>query len=174
MPPMRTLRPPAITLCIAAFAAALTPAWGQYVWRDKSGRTNYSDLPPPPDVPDKNIVRRPAAGVPVRQPVPAVAAAAAASAAASAASGPRGVDAEIESRRARAEQEKAARAKADEERAAAQRAENCQRARQQLAMLDSGQRVARVDGSGARVVLDDDARAAEAVAVRRVIDSDCR
>lgn len=167
---MRPHRPQAITLCIVALAAALSPAWAQYVWRDKSGRTNYSDLPPPSDVPDKNIVRRPTVGAAARPP----AAPAAASAAASAASASRGVDAEIEARRVRTEQEKAARTKADEERVAAQRAENCQRARQQLAMLDSGQRVARVDESGARIILDDAGRAAEAAAARRVIDSDCR
>jgi hypothetical protein len=164
---MRMTRRLAATVIAAALGGAGLAVQAQYEWRDKAGRLHASDMPPPPDVPDKDILKRPGA-------TPTPRAAAAPAPAPSAASATRGVDAELEARRARAEQEKAARAKADEDRAAVQRAENCQRARQQLALLDSGQRIARVDERGERVILDDQARAAEAAAARRVIGSDCR
>ena len=172
---MRTQRWLAAALVAAALAGAGPLATAQWLWRDNAGRLNASDLPPPPDVPDKNIIKRPvgaaARGVAA---TPAAAPASAAAPAASAASVPRGVDAELEARRARAEQEKAARAKAEDDKLAAQRAENCRRARAQLALIDSGQRIARVDDKGERVVLDDAARAAEAAAAQRAIAADCR
>ena len=155
-------------LCAAALGATSLAVSAQYQWRDKSGRMNISDLPPPADIPDKDIIKRPSPPS-SRRAVPA-----AAPAAASAASAPRGVDPEIEARRSRAEQDKAARAKADDERAATIRAENCQRARQQLSLLDSGQRIARIDSKGERVILDDEARAAEAATARQVVATDCR
>ncbi len=159
--------------CLAALAFALASlhAQAEYQWRDKSGQLHASDLPPPPDVPDKDIIKRPNPNAAARR---SAAAAPAASAAASAASAARGVDPELQARRTKAEQESAERAKADEERNAALRADNCARARSQLALLDSGQRVARVNERGERVFLDDQARAAEAAAARRVIASDCR
>jgi hypothetical protein len=167
----RTLRRAWFCLAAVALIGASVHAGAEYQWRDKSGQLHASDRPPPPDVPDKDILKRPSPNAAV--PHSAVAAPAA-SAAASAASAPRGVDPELQARRARAEQENAERAKADEERAAALRAQNCSRARSQLALLDSGQRIARVNERGERVFLDDQARAEEAAAARRVIASDCR
>lgn len=139
----------------------------QYLWRDKAGQMHASDLPPPADVPDKDVLRRPSASA-ARSAAP-LAAAPPASAGSRA-----GIDPEIDARRAKAEQADKARAKAEEDRLAGQRAENCQRARAQMASLDSGQRLARVNAQGERVVLDDRARADEADTARRVMASDCR
>ena len=156
-----------LALLALLLAAASSGAQAQYLWRDKAGQMHASDLPPPADVADKDVLRRPSASaarsaVPPAEALPASAASRA------------GVDPEIDARRAKAEQADKARAKAEEERLASQRAENCQRARAQMASLDSGQRLARVNAQGERVVLDDKARADEADAARRVITSDCR
>ena len=156
-----------MTLLALLLVVASSGAQAQYLWRDKAGQMHASDLPPPADVADKDVLRRPSASA-ARSAAP-LAAALPASAASRV-----GVDPEIDARRAKAEQADKARAKVEEERLASQRAENCQRARAQMASLDSGQRLARVNAQGERVVLDDKARADEADAARRVISSDCR
>ena len=159
-----------LALLVAAIAAlSLTDvANAQWKWRDSRGQVHVSDIPPPRDVPDKDVLQRPEA--PVRR-APAVAASAPA-ASASAAQAP--VDEQLLEKRKRAEQEQAARAKADEQKAAALRNENCQRARQQLATLDSGERIARITADGGREYLDDDQRAAETRRAREAIASQCR
>lgn len=153
------------------FSVASGSVQAQYLWRDKAGQMHASDLPPPADVPAKDVLRRPSAG---RSASPTAAAPPAASAASASAASRAGVDPEIDARRAKSEQAGKARAKAEEERLAAQQAENCRRARAQMASLDSGQRLARVNATGERVVLDDNARADEADMARRVMASDCR
>lgn len=158
-------------------------AQGQWKWRDAQGRVTVSDLPPPREVADRDILQRPAAVARApATPGPGVAPAAAGGAAAApgsaasapAAARPAPVDKELEARKRAAEAEKAAKAKAEEQRAAAVRAENCKRARQHLATMDSGQRVARINEKGEREVLDDETRAAESRRAREIIASECR
>jgi hypothetical protein len=64
--------------CLVATLLALsaTPADAQWKWRDKDGRVTVSDLPPPRDVAEKDILQRPAAA-PARRPAPVAAAPAA-------------------------------------------------------------------------------------------------
>jgi hypothetical protein len=143
------------------------PADAQWKWRDSRGQIHISDIPPPRDVPDKDVLQRPEPVVRKAAPPPA-----AASAAAVAGKAP--VDAELEERKRKADQEQAARAKADEQKAAAIRKDNCQRARAQLATLDSGQRIARIKADGEREILDDEQRAKEARRAREAIASECR
>ena len=152
-------------------AGLVAPAAAQWKWRDKNGQITVSDLPPPRDVPAKDILQRPdpAAAAAVR---PAAVPASAASAPAVAARPP--VDKELQARKQAAEQEQAARAKADADRLDAQKDENCRRARTHLAALDSGQRIARYNEKGEREVLDDKGRADETKRARDVIASDCR
>lgn len=145
------------------------PAAAQYKWKDSRGQLHASDQPPPRDIPEKNVLQRPAARA-LSTAVPASASAASAPAATNRPP----VDPELQQRRVRADQEAKARAKADEDRLAQQRTENCQRARQQLATLDSGTRLVRVNEKGERVVLDDAARASEMAQARNVIASECR
>jgi hypothetical protein len=158
-------------LSLAALASLMlpSPAEAQWKWRDSRGQIHISDIPPPRDIPDKDVLQRPE--LTVRKPPPA-AAAVAAPAAASA--GKASVDPELEERRKRAEQEQAARAEADKQKAAAVRKDNCQRAREQLATLESGQRIARVKADGEREILDDDQRAKESRRARDAIASECR
>jgi hypothetical protein len=167
------------TAIATALATLQAPAQAQYTWRDAKGQLHASDQPPPREIPDKDIIRRPAA--PRATAAPASPAAATSTAAAASAPGPaRGgpasapVDPELQQRRARAEQEARAKAQADEQRQAALRAENCRRARNHLASLDSGMRIVRPGVNGERVVLDDAARAQEAEQARGVMTSECR
>lgn len=158
-------------LSLAAVACLLlsSPAEAQWKWRDSRGQIHISDIPPPRDIPDKDVLQRPEVTVRKAAPVPAAAASAAASA-----PGKAPVDPELEERRKRSEQEQAARAEADKQRAAAVRRDNCQRAREQLATLDSGQRIARVKADGEREILDDEQRARESRRARELIASECR
>ena len=113
-------------------AALALPADAQWKWRDPSGRVQYSDLPPPPNVAAKDILQRPVAAQ--RQaasvaapPLSALSAASAASGAASQAA--RTIEPELEARRRKGEEEKAARDKAEDQRIAATKADNCSRAK---------------------------------------------
>jgi len=163
-------RPAALCLGLLALLCLASPAEAQWKWRDSRGQIHISDIPPPRDVPDKDVLQRPEAAV--RRPAPAPVAAASAASGALAAKPP--VDAELEAKRKRAEQEQAAQAEADKKKAAAVRKDNCQRAREQLATLDSGQRIARVKADGEREILDDDQRAREARRAREAIATECR
>ncbi|MDE2371408.1 MAG: DUF4124 domain-containing protein [Burkholderiales bacterium] len=156
-------------LAVAALGWAALPAQAQWMWRDAQGHVTVSDRPPPREVPDKDILRRPSAEMRRAAAEPP------ASAAAGAASAPKtALEREVDARKRKAEEDKAAKTKADDAKVAAQKAENCQRARSQQALLASGQRVARVNAQGERVVLDDAGRAEEQRQVDQVIAADCR
>lgn len=146
----------------------LPPAQAQWKWRDQTGQINVSDRPPPRDVPQKDILAR---------PLPELRRAAEPASAASAPARPEvraPVDRELEARKRAADQEQAARLKAEADKAAVDRAENCRRARGHVAALESGQRIARLNESGEREVIDDKGRADELRRAREVIASDCR
>ncbi len=156
------LRP---TLLLVALVLAALPAQAQWKWRDKAGQITASDLPPPRDVPEKDILTRP--DLTQRRPAPPPAAAASGTVRPA-------VDKELEARKRASEQEQQNKAKGDEDRLAQQRAENCRRARGHVAALDTGQRIARTNEKGEREVLDDKGRAEELRRANEVIASDCR
>ena len=166
----------AVPLALATLLMALSPtADAQWRWRDKNGQVNASDRPPPRDVPDKDILSRPAADARRNAAVPAAAPASSAENSAAAASAPpTALEREVQARKRSAEQEQAAKAKAEEERLSAQRAENCRAARGHLAALETGQRISRTNEKGEREVLDDKGRADEQRRAREVVASDCR
>lgn len=151
-------------------------AFAQWKWKDKGGRVQYSDLPPPQSVSDTDILQRPS-GMSAKTPpafAPNSAQAAAAAMAASAASGPAKVEPELEAKRRKAAEEETAKRRAEDEKQNAARAENCQRAKAQLRALDDGMRMARVNAKGEREVLDDKGRAEESKRARDIIGSDCK
>ena len=162
------------TLVVAVALLSALPAEAQWRWRDANGRVTASDMPPPREIPEKDILQRPsaAAKAAAAAATPAASAASAAAAAAPAASAP--ADKDLQARKKAAEQEQQAKAKAEEQRNAAIRADNCARARSHLSTLESGQRLARINDKGEREVLDDKARADEVRRAREVIASDCR
>ena len=159
-------------LAVVLLLGLAAPADAQWMWRDKDGRVNASDRPPPMDVADKDILSRPAPEL-RRAPAPA-ASAAAATATPGAAESRTPLEREVDARKRATEQEQSARLKAEEEKLAANRAENCRRARSHAAALESGQRIARLNDKGEREVLDDKGRAEEIRRAREVIASDCR
>ena len=160
---------------IVALAAFLgltlaLPASAQWKWRDKAGQTQYSDLPPPPGIPESDILQRPNAN-PTRRAAPPAAASPASAAPLVAA---RASDPELEAKRKKAEQDVADKKKAEDAKVAAAKAENCTRAKAHLRTMDSGMRVARTNEKGEREILDDAQRAAEAKRSRDIIASDCQ
>jgi hypothetical protein len=158
--------------CALVAAAVALPAAAQWKWRDKGGHIQYSDLPPPATVSEKDILQRPAAAQ--RRMESASTAASAPSASASAAAEGKAVDPELEAKRRKAEQDEEAKRKAEQERLAAARADNCARARGYLRTLDDGIRIARTNDKGEREILDDKARTEEARRTRDIIASDCK
>lgn len=166
---MRLIRP---VCALVLVLLAASPAMAQWKWKDSAGQVHVSDVPPPREVPDKDILRRPT--VAARAVTSAPSAAPSASGAASSPPAKPKVDPELESRKVKADAEQKAKLKAEEDKLAAQRAENCQRARQQLATLQSGMRIARLNAKGEREILDDAGRAQEQQTAQRVADSDCR
>ncbi len=148
-------------------------ASAQWQWLDKDGRRVFSDLPPPSDIPQKNILKQPAmrslaappAAAPAEGPAPSTAGSPAAAA---------GVDKGLQDKKKQAEEAEAAKRKAEEERVAKVRAENCSRAQQAKAAFDSGTRLSRVNEKGEREFLDDAARAAEGERLQSIISENCR
>ena len=157
-------------LVMMLIAVLCLPASAQWKWRDSTGRTQYSDLPPPPGTPDSSILLRPAAA-----PVRASSAAAAASVASLPLLPPaKTVEPELEKKLREEKEAKAAKAKLEEQKIAAQKADSCTRARNQLLGLNEGLRVASVNSKGEREVLDDKGRADETQRVKAIIKADCK
>lgn len=155
---------------IVLMSSLCMPAAAQWKWRDKSGQTQYSDLPPPQGTPESSVLQRPAGAKLRSMPPPD----AELTASAPGLPAPKAVEPELEAKLRKAEQEKAAKSKAEDDKIAAQKADNCSRARSQVRMIDEGLRVARVNEKGEREVLDDKGRAEEASRARAVIASDCK
>lgn len=154
-------------------ALAAMPVHAQWKWKDAKGQVHVSDLPPPPDVSDKDVLQRPAARAPQRAGAAPVVSAPAAVAPAMAPAKPK-VDPELEARKKKAEQEQAKQEEAEAQKQAAARAENCTRAKGNLTSLESGVRIARSNDKGEREFLDDKQRSDEIARARQVIASECR
>jgi len=157
-----------VVVCLLATAAA-----AQWQWVDNAGRKVFSDRAPPPEVPDKNIVKRPGTRTPTDVTTGPAAAASAPKATASA---PRlsGVDKELVDKKKKAEEAQTAKRQAEEENVLKAKVENCARAKQSKATLDSNLRLARINDKGEREVLDSAARAAELKRAQSIIDAECQ
>ena len=178
-----TVRALAAAFFAALAVAASLPAHAQYQWIDGSGRRVFSDQPPPPGTPQKNILKQPAA----RPAAPAPAADEAESSAADStaapaaapqastpqAAAPTAQDKALQEKLKKAEAEEAAKKKAEADRLAAQKAENCKRAISAKALLDSGQRIMQSDGKGGRSFMSPEQRAAETKRIEEVMRNDC-
>lgn len=165
--------------CVVALPLSASAQWQ---WLDKNGKKVFSDQAPPPDVPEKNILRRvgpqpmarstanPNVDVP---PAEGTGDAAAAPKSASAPK-PSGVDKELEEKTKKAETEEKAKQATEAAKVAKAKADNCALARQGKATVDSGIRLAKVNAQGEREIMDDAGRAAEQRRIQSVIDTDCR
>lgn len=169
-------------LVLALVCTVPTVAIAQWQWIDGAGKKVFSDQSPPPDIPEKNIVRRPMGANPrvsfsqgtAAASEAAVPGAAAAPALAASGARPSGVDKELEEKTKKAEEAEKAKRAAELQKAAQAKAENCNRARQSKATFDSGIRVARLNAQGEREIIDDKARAEEQQRLQSVIASDCK
>jgi hypothetical protein len=144
---MKTSDPLVRTALLAlalAMGSSAAFAQGIWKWRDKDGRVQISDRPPPNEVPDKDILQRPNSA---RMPVAAPAASDAAS--------------------------DAPATRVDTAKRNQTKAENCQRARNHMQGLESGLRLSRTNEQGQREFLDDNARAAEMARTRETIAINC-
>ncbi|VTU28649.1 DUF4124 domain-containing protein [Variovorax sp. PBL-E5] len=159
-----------VACCLPLAASA------QWQWLDKDNKNVFSDQAPPPEVPDKNILRRPTGLTPrVRfSTAPAAPDAAASAASAASPAKPSGVDKDLAEKARKAEEAEKAQKAAEAQKVVQAKAENCTRARQGKATFDSGMRVARLNAQGEREIMDDSARAAEQQRLQSVIDSDCK
>lgn len=172
--------------CLMSMAAS-----AQWQWTDKNGNKVFSDRAPPPDVPEKSILKRPgnwgkaagsmeAAGSAGSSPSPVAAASSprpASSAPQLAGSAPRlsGVDKELAEKKKKVEDEAAAKRKAEEEKVLTAKVENCARAKQAKANFEAGVRIAQVNPkTGEREIMDEAARAAELKRIQAVIEADCK
>lgn len=175
-----TLKTLLLTLCFGTFAATASAQWQ---WVEKDGRKMFSDRPPPAEIAEKDILKRPpgaaraaAASVIVTPGTEVVAGAKPAAAPASKASAPKlsGKDAELEAKKKKADDDEAAKKKAEEEKVAKAKAENCERAKTGLATLQSGMRMSAVNAKGEIEVFDDAKRASETKRVQEVMDASCK
>jgi hypothetical protein len=167
--------------CVVALPLSASAQWQ---WLDKNGKKVFSDQAPPPDVPEKNILRRvgpppksrarprtrtwmrrrpkarrrPPPQPPSRTQLPK----------------PTGVDKDLEEKTKKAEAEKKEKEAAEAAKLAKAKADNCALARQGKATVDSGIRIAKVNAKGEREIMDDSARASEQKRIQSVIDSDCK
>ena len=156
-----------LTLAVSAHA--------QWKWRDAKGNVQYSDMPPPAGVAEKDILQRPPGARPLIVVTPiGAAASAAASAPRPAASAPGKAELEAAARQKKEQDGEAAKQKEEERRLATQRRENCARAQSNLRDLQSGARLTRTNEKGERVFMEDAQIAAEVSRARDLITSECR
>lgn len=143
-------------------------------WTDESGRKVYSDRPPPPSVPDRQITKRPDTPVPPSAPAtPSTPANPTVASGGTTTPAIANTDAELEKRKKAAEQNDAARQKLIEQQNAKIRADNCRRAKSAKATLESGVRLSTTNPKGERVFVDDGMRADEARRLNQIIQSNC-
>lgn len=154
-------------------------AHAQWQWIDNAGKKVFSDQAPPPEIPEKNILKRNGAAMAPRvtlqaPPQATDTPAAPANGAKLAAVKPTGVDKDLEEKAKKAEEAEKAKQAAEAKKVAEAKADNCTRARQGKATFDSGIRVARLNAQGEREIMDDKGRAEEQKRLQTVIASDCK
>ena len=163
-----------ITLGLTCLIA--TSALAQWQWIDKEGRKVFSDRPPPSEVLDTNILKRPSARTVTTQPPLTTDDPSRAPAVKKTIDSPQlsGVDKELLAKKKQADDAEAAKKKAEEEKLLKARVENCARAKQAKATFDSGVRLSRINEKGERDIMDDAARASEMKRIQGIVESDCQ
>ena len=168
----------------SACLLAATAAGAQWQWMDRNRQKVFSDTAPPPDIPDKNILRRPGPAPSARatfSPAPAAAPEAGAQAAApttaprpAGSPKPAGVDKELEEKARKAEEAEKAKQAAEAQKVAQARPSTASAHAKARPTMDSGMRVARLNAQGEREIMDDKMRAAENQRLQSVIDGQLR
>lgn len=158
----------AVLICLLPLAHA------QWSWKDASGSRVFSDQPPPLNVPEKDILKRPP-GSRASAAQAASTDAAASTPAAITATAPKisGKDSELEKKKKEMEAKEAAEKKAEAEKIASAKAENCARAKRSKSSFDSGTRISTTNAKGEREIMSDATRASETKRLQEIISSDC-
>ena len=153
-----------------------TSALAQWQWIDKDGRKVFSDRPPPPEILDKSILKRPAGRAAPLQSQTTTQEPSPAPAAKKILDSPQlsGVDKDLLAKKKLADDAEAAKKKEAEEKLLKARVENCARAKGAKATFDSGVRVSRTNEKGDREIMDEAARASEVKRIQGIIESDCQ
>lgn len=169
LPPIRSRAQlfAAVTLALSALLLGSGAVAAQWKWVDAQGVVHYSDQPPPPTVPARSILLRPAQGampLQAQAPAPADAKAQASSA----------LEKKIaEKKSAEQAAQEQARLRQQQEQALLNQ-QNCVQAQRQLQILDSGQRMVQLDAQGQHVVMDDAQRAQQRAQAMALIAQYCR
>ena len=149
-------------------------SYAQYVWVDANGTKQFSDRPPPPGIPAKNIIKQPGGSAARAGEAPAIPAPAAAPAAADDKIPPSLADREADYRkRTKAKEEAEKKAST----AAAAKTRNkvaCEEARTYKRTLEQGTRVTTTNKKGEDSVMDDAQRASELARANKAIAEVCK
>lgn len=152
-------------------------AYAQWQWVDQAGRKVFSDRAPPAEIKDKDIFKRPSSVTPNSASPPQVEAELlGASAPIALTSTPRlsGKDAELESRKKKAENEEILKKKLEEEKISKAKSDICDRAKINLTTLKSGIRMSSTNTNGEREYFDDTRLIAETSRAQDVIAENCK
>lgn len=182
----------AIATAVAVLAAGIADeASAQYQWLDDHGRMVYSDRAPPTSVPPARILRAPEVrpveppkpagdtvagrgGQPAKPGAPGVRAATGGALASAAPAAPvSAADREMAYRKRLAEQAEAEKKAAAENARKVALARACEDARGNVRLLESGQRVTRINASGEREFLSDRERDERLATARRNLGQNC-
>jgi hypothetical protein len=162
-------------LAALLLSAGCSMAQAQYLWIDDKGVKQLSDRPPPPNIPEKRILKAP--GKPLFNPnAPAEAEDAATSAdnaAPPAKALPTLAERNADYNKRKTEAAAAEKKSADEARQKADIAANCDAARKNQMALDNGVRMSEYDKSGERRFVTDEQRVEMAKKNRKVL-VDCK
>ena len=160
----------AIGLAAATYAL---PAAAQWAWRDDTGRTVYSDRPPPASIRSEQILRQPGgqtSGAPNNNPAPG----ADGKADAKDPARPKTLaEREMDFRKRMQESAEAEKKQAEEQKNTEMRAADCERLRGYLKALQDGLRITRTDAKGNQEYLDDAQRASEISRARDNLNRGC-
>ena len=162
----RLFRSAAPALLGSALALLLpAPAQAQWKWVTPAGVTQYSDQPPPPGTPARDILARP---TPNSVPQPGEPSSSPAASA---------VQQQMRKHQQQLQAERKAQEQARQLQAqvqAQQRQQLCEQAQQQLQVLDSGRRVRQLDANGVPVYLDSGQVQAQRAQAQAQVDAACR
>ena len=144
-----------VLLAVATAASAQT-----YKWKDASGRTQYSDTPPPAGTKNVQQIRK-ATGAPA---APAAGGAQQKTIAEQEAEFRKRIESkkEAEAKQAKAEQDEQIRAR------------NCERAKRQLKAHEIGTRMTRINEKGERITLSDAERGQAKAEAEKAVDTWCK
>ena len=164
------------TIVLALACAFPLMALAQWQWMDKDGRKVYSDRPPPPEIPEIDVLKKPVGGHRTSAPS-AVNPAAPASAAQKDALGAGkvlGKDPVLEAKKKQMDDEEEAKRKAAAGKQGQDKTQNCERARSSLAVLQSGIRMKVPNANGEMEFISDANRAAEIERVQGIVSAECK